>query len=220
MIRLRNRFFSERRLYFLEYSLFKRYLQSIRLWAPDGYLRDPENRPILFFCGPHSWWDRILEVPVIERYRLDPIFSLKSRRMLNTILLDPKRDYGKGLGACQPTIFINCSNFSNSNRNVEHDFGLSSEMAVFLENSQYTALPMAKKIVFGKWTRPEVFIEIGPPVAVCQEEGKSGKIDPAALESAYRRVHRKLLNRIAKRDFSDAILHLAPRRIAGSILSS
>ena len=88
-------------------------------------------------------------------------------------------------------------------------------MAVFLENSPYMALPMATKMVFGKWNRPEAFIEIGPPVAVCHEEEKSGKIEPAELESAFRRVHGKLLSRISQRDFSDAILHLAPRRIAG-----
>ncbi len=190
-------------------------MQSIRLWVPDEFLRNPDNRPILFLCGPHTWWDRILEVPIIERYRLDSVFSLQSEKALTDISLQLERGSGRGNEARQPSIFVNCNSFSDSKEDEKNELKFNSEVAVFLQNSNYTVLPMTKKIVFKKLKRPEVFIEIGPPVSVPGPGDKPVNIDFGRLESAYRRTCKKLFRRIAQRDFSEAILHLAPRRVAG-----
>ncbi len=215
---LKNLLFSERRFCCWEYHLFKRCFHSIRLWAPDSFLRNSGGQSLLFFSNHHTWWDGFLEAPVIERYRLQPVFFIRTENNLGDTSNEFGENRAKGRAvSLNPSYFVYPHGQPLSNDGAWPAY--NRQLAAFLGDSPLPALPMAKKIVHGRYARPEAFIEIGQPLKPeSKENSKESNAD--RFEKVHRRLYEKLLRRIAKQDYSGAILPLPPRKASGKIQST
>jgi len=212
-------------------GLLRRRFFSIALYSDLESFGAEEDFPLILFGNHSSWWDGLMETLLFERLQLDYYVMMEARNLRKFSYFQKTGVFGVDLesreGRSQGLLYAARLLREKSPRRtlllyphgrlvteVEEWPPFASGLHGLLrliENAR--ARPYAKRLLLGKYPRPEAFLRIGPPV----ERGPEGEAPPTAvLEEALRVTYGQLTADVARDSAEDRIwLQRPPRRWMG-----